>query len=50
MITALYKSTLWFKKPDPYYIFKQIRQILVNINNFGRDYRESTKSLQCSHM
>jgi len=36
-------------KPDPYYTFKYIKvQILVNINNFW--YRDSTKSLQCSHM
>jgi len=32
--------TLWLEK-DPCYIFKQLQQILVNINNFWYSYKES---------
>ena len=25
-------TALWFKKPDPYEVFKQLQQIMANIN------------------
>ena len=41
-------STLWFKKPDPCYVFWQLHRIWLNISNFW--FRESTVfSLQISN-